>query len=309
MLYQAQTHTMKSIILFVILVIQCLVFGDPQEDWYKSQIVTNILPLYIQAHDTLEAGILNELVAVNVTLLDESAVGQLVNRLYCAIRKTHVSLEQSVSISENLQVEVNARLTFNVAQAGAYERSITDIETGILQTDESLKSALNQLAAAEQAVIEKQNGVAKANEGVREAEEAVEEARKCRGKRSWFSRITRPIVRPVENAYKDVVIKPICSVVNSGGIDNAKDRRGSAEQQLASAREQEQHFRQVVIEKQTMKTNLEGQFHQLRASLASTQSALQTLQTELAVTININQQVKQRFLSKTSLFVSRSLFS
>lgn len=286
---------MKSVIIFVTLVIQCLVYGDSQESWYKNQIVSSILPSYTQAHDTLQAGILDELLAVNVTFLDDTTVGQLVNRLYCAVRKTHATLEQSVAASEILQVEVNTRLTTNLAQKATYEQNITNLQTGIVQTDESLKIAHSQLAAAEQAVIEKQNAVAEADRAVREAEEAVEKARKCRGKRSWLGRITRPLVRPIENLYKNVYIKPICSVINSGGIDNAKSRRGDAEQQLASVRSQEQHFRQVVVEKQATKVNLEEQLRQLRTSLAGIHSALQTLQNELVVTVNITQKVEQQF--------------
>lgn len=117
----------KSIIILVTLVIQYFVSGDSQEYWYKNQIVTNILPSYTQAHDTLQTKILNELLAVNVTSLDEIAVGPLVNPLSCAVRKAHASLEQSVLASENFQVAVNTRLASNLVQAGVYEQNITSL--------------------------------------------------------------------------------------------------------------------------------------------------------------------------------------
>jgi hypothetical protein len=135
---------MKLIIIFLTLVVKCVVFGDSQQDWYKIQIEKNVLPSYIQAYERLQTGVLNELLAVSVASLNDTVVDQLVNRLYCAIQKVYVSLEQFVSSSENLQIEVNNRLQSNVAQAGVYEQNITDKETEIVQTDQALTIALSQ---------------------------------------------------------------------------------------------------------------------------------------------------------------------
>ncbi|CAF4117340.1 unnamed protein product [Rotaria sordida] len=298
---------MKLVIIFLTVAIKCLVFGDSQEKWYKDQIETYILPYYNQAYNILQTGVLNELLAVNVASLDDTAVSQLVNRLYCAVQRAYALLQQSVLSSENLQVEVNNRLTSNVAQAGAYEENISGKETEVLQTNQALSNALSQLTLAEHAVIEKQNAVANADQAVRDAEEAVEKARKCRGKRSWFSKITRPIVRPIENIVKDVIIKPVCSVINEGGIDNAKNRRGYAYDQLTSAQNQERHSRQVVVETQIMKANLEAQLDQLRSSLANVQAALKTLRSELVVTTNINQELKQVTTQLSNVFIGSSV--
>ncbi|CAF1271178.1 unnamed protein product [Rotaria sordida] len=260
-----------------------------------------------RAYNILQTGVLNELLAVNVASLDDTAVSQLVNRLYCGVQRAYALLQQSVLSSENLQVEVNNRLTLNVAQAGAYEENIRGKETEVLQTNQALSNALSQLTLAEHAVIEKQNAVANADQAVRDAEEAVEKARKCRGKRSWFSKITRPIVRPIENLVKDVIIKPVCSVINEGGIDNAKNRRGYAYDQLTSAQNQERHSRQVVVETQIMKANLEAQLDQLRSSLANVQAALKTLRSELVVTTNINQELKQVTTQLSNVFIGSSV--
>jgi hypothetical protein len=115
---------------------------------------------------------------VSVVWLNDTGVNQLVNRLHCTMQKVYTSLQRFVSASENLQVEVNNRLTLRVAQTSVYEQNITDKETEVLQTDETLASALIQLALAEQSVIEKQNTVASADQAVRDAEDAVEAARK-----------------------------------------------------------------------------------------------------------------------------------
>jgi chromosome segregation ATPase len=286
---------MKLVVLFFTVAIKCLVFGNSQQEWYKDEVQKNVVPSYIQAYNDLQNGVLNELLTINVASLDDTIVAQLVSRLYCSVRKIYNSLQQSVLASEKLQVDVNTRLISSVAQEGAYQQDIRDKEAEIVQTDITLTSALAQLVLAEQAVIEKQHVVAAADQAVRNAEEDVEKARKCRGKRGWLSKITRPITRPLENIVKDVIIKPVCSVINEGGIDNAKSRRGDAQNQLGSARNQEQHYRQVVAEKQALKANLQGQLNQLRSSLVNVQAALQTLQSELAATININAQVDQVF--------------
>jgi hypothetical protein len=286
---------MKLVVLFFTVAIKCLVFGNSQQEWYKDEVQKNVVPSYIQAYNDLQNGVLNELLTINVASLDDTIVAQLVSRLYCSVRKIYNSLQQSVLASEKLQVDVNTRLISSVAQEGAYEQDIRDKEAEIVQTDITLTSALAQLVLAEQAVIEKQHVVAASDQAVRNAEEDVEKARKCRGKRSWLSKITRPITRPIENIVKDVIIKPVCSIINEGGIDNAKSRRGDAQNQLASARNQEQYYRQVVAEKQALKANLQGQLNQLRSSLVNVQAALQTLQSELATTININAQVDQVF--------------
>jgi hypothetical protein len=286
---------MKLVVLFFTVAIKCLVFGNSQQEWYKDEVQKNVVPSYIQAYNDLQNGVLNELLTINVASLDDTIVAQLVSRLYCSVRKIYNSLQQSVLASEKLQVDVNTRLISSVAQEGAYEQDIRDKEAEIVQTDITLTSALAQLVLAEQAVIEKQHVVAASDQAVRNAEEDVEQARKCRGKRSWLSKITRPITRPIENIVKDVIIKPVCSIINEGGIDNAKSRRGDAQNQLASARNQEQYYRQVVAEKQALKANLQGQLNQLRSSLVNVQAALQTLQSELAATININAQVDQVF--------------
>ena len=277
---------MKLVIIFVTVAIKCLVFGVSQEEWYKGEIETQVLPSYIEAYNNLQSGILNQLLNVNVATLDDTSVGQLVNRLYCSVQKIFNSLQQSVTASEKLQVDVNTRLETNVAQAGVYEQNIIDKETEIVQTDEALNVAFSQLASAEQAVIDKQNAVAAAEQTYRQAEAAVEKARLCgRRKRRWLG-------GKIAGFYKDVLIKPVCSVVNSGGIDNAKDRRSNAYNQLKSAQDQEKHYRQVVAEKQALKIDLQGQLNSLRLSLSNVQSSLKILQNELLITTNINQQVR-----------------
>ncbi|CAF3440405.1 unnamed protein product [Rotaria socialis] len=283
---------MKSTIFILLVAVTGLVFAETQQEWYKVQIETQVLPFYVQAYRILENHVVNELLAVNATSLGDTAVGQLVNRLYCAVREVYNSLQQSVMSSEQLQNHVSDRLQSSVAQESVYKRDIREKEIAISETDQAISGALAQFALAEQTVIEKEKGVASAEQAVRDAQDAVEKAEKCRGKRSWFSQITRPITRPIENAIKDVIIKPICSVINYGGIDNAKSRRQDAQNQLHSAQAQVQHYRQLVKEHLARKESLEMQLRGLQSLLANIQGVLQALQSELVITANITRELK-----------------
>ena len=299
---------MKSLVLTLTVILSCTALGSSQQQWYKDEITVRVLPPYIRAYNSLQNEVLAELLKVDVAALDDDAVGRVVNRLYCSVQKVYQSLQQSVAASETLQANVGARLSTTVAQVGAQEQRIRDKDVEIAHTNQILASTQNQLVAAQQAVREKERAVADANQAVRDAEEDVERARKCRGKRGWFSKITSPITRPIENAIKDIIIKPVCSVINMGGIDNAKGRRDTAYNQLASARNQEQYYRQVVAEQQAMKNSLEAELNNLRSSLATIRAALRVLQDELTLTSDINTQVKHNFELSESHF-SRSLIA
>ncbi|CAF1065557.1 unnamed protein product [Adineta steineri] len=239
--------------LFIIVLSICLsiIKADPQQDWYKTQLDTHVLPPFSEAHRILRVRILNELVSVNVALLTDATVTELANRLLCATRDVRTYFDQSVAASDNLRSQTDTKITTSVTQVGAYEQNIVDKNTEIHQTDQYLLGAQAALASAEQAVRDKEQNVRDAESALSTAEDVVEKAKKCHGlfgKRSsddipvtgrgWFSSITRPIVRPIENAIKDVIIKPVCSVINMGPVDSARNRRDSAYNELQNARNQ-----------------------------------------------------------------------
>ena len=281
-----------------------VILADPQRDWYTTQLSAHVLPPYSAAYRMLQARILNELLSVNIALLDEAAVTQLANRLLCAARDVRTSLDQSVSASDQVRYQLDTQVADGVNEVGAHEQNIINKETEIRQTDQSLIGAQQALASAQQAVQDKEQSARAAQEAMDVAEDAVEKAKKCHGllgkrsdanipvtRRGWFSSITRPILKPIENAIKDVIIKPVCSVINTGPLDWAKKQRDQAYVQLASARDQVVHFAQLAATHQTHKISLENQLVQFHISLKAVQVALVALRDELAVTISINGQV------------------
>ncbi|CAF1398922.1 unnamed protein product, partial [Didymodactylos carnosus] len=64
-----------------------------------------------------------------------------------------------------------------------------------------------------------------------------------RGKRFIGSWWRQNIVKPVEKAVKQVVVKPICRVVNYHGIESAKDKRSSASDAVNLARQDVFHLK------------------------------------------------------------------
>jgi len=290
--------------IVLLFIYSALLEADPQQDWYKTQLNTHILPPYSMAYNILQTRIINELVSVNVALLNDASTTQLANRLLCAARDARTSLDQSVAASDQLRNQINEKVTGSVTQVGTYEESIANKTLEIQQTDQSLIGALAALASAQQAVRDKEASVQAAQQAVNAAEDAVEKARKCHGllgkrsdtdmpitSRGWFSSITRPIVRPIENAIKDVIIKPVCSAINTGPLNEAKNRRDGAYAELQRARDQVVHYTQLVANHQAQKTNLDAQLVQLHSNLKAVQAALEILRDELKVTISIDTQV------------------
>lgn len=296
---------MKLVVL-VFFICSSVINADPQQDWYQAQLNTNVLPPYRDAYQILQTRVVNELLSVNITALDEVSVTQLANRLLCAARDVRASLDRSVAGSNELRNQIDTKVTSSVNQIGAYEQNIVEKEVEIEQTNQHLRGAEAALDSAKRAVLDKEASVNAADAAVRAAEDVVEKAKKCHGLlgrrkrsdrsvtnmgRSWFSSITRPIVKPIENAIKDVIIKPVCSIINMGPLNDAKGRLDTARQELQSARNQEAQYRVTVANHQAHKNSLVDQLVQFQASLSMVQTALRVLQDELAITITINDQV------------------
>ena len=70
-----------------------LIKASTQQDWYKTQLDTHVLPPLSEAHRILRVRVLNELASVNIALLTDAAVTQLANRLLCAARDVRTSLD------------------------------------------------------------------------------------------------------------------------------------------------------------------------------------------------------------------------
>ena len=278
--------------------------ADQQRDWYKAQMDTIVLPPYSEAFRIIQARILHELIAVNPILLDDVSVIQLANRLLCAARDAHSALDKSVIASATLLKQLNDNVTSSLVQISAYEKSISDIELEIVQTDQLLNSVRVALVTTEQAVQASERSVQAVEDKVRRAEEEVEQAKKCHGMfgkrsdddipimtRKKFGAIFRPIFKPIENAIKDVVVKPVCSVINMNGVHSAKNERGYAYAELDRHREQAARYRESLADYQQQKLKLDAQLIQIRSDLMRTKADHKILQDELIVTVDINTQV------------------
>ncbi len=100
---------------------------------------------------------------------------------------------------------------------------------------------------AEKAVQDKQHALNAAEHDMREAQKAVDRACLCgrrRQKRGFGKWWRKNVEKPFVKIIRQTVVKPVCSVVNAGGIDNAKDRRALAGHNLHDAQQRLVQYQQ-----------------------------------------------------------------
>jgi len=285
-----------------------------QESWYQSQIQSNILPPFQNAYKMLQERVLNELLNVNLESLvdNDDAVSQLASKLDCGAQNSFKQLEKAVIASNNLRQTIDGQLLTVINSIGSKESEITRTQSQIQTADKNVEGLVVLLKIAEEAVQQNLVAVQQAENEVRAAEDAVEEARKCFGKRSlrkkrgWFSSITKPIFKPIGSVL-NVIAKPLCSVINSGGIDNAKDRRGRAHTNLNSAQQEAARYRNELAARQQEKSILEGQLNGLITTLGTSKQALTELQRERDITITLNEQLKRAVYQLQSSLTASSV--
>ncbi|CAF5038717.1 unnamed protein product, partial [Rotaria magnacalcarata] len=106
------------------------------------------------------------------------------------------------------------------------------------------------------------------------------------------------------NAIKPM-IRPICAPLNYGGINHARDRRGSAQSAVNAAREQLAN-RQRELERQRLEqVNFGNQKTQVTAQLRNPSLSLSQLETRELTLANIAQQIR-KIVQHLGSFVSRS---
>ncbi|CAF2109589.1 unnamed protein product [Rotaria magnacalcarata] len=101
------------------------------------------------------------------------------------------------------------------------------------------------------------------------------------------------------------MIRPICAPLNYGGINHARDRRGSAQSAVNAAREQLAN-RQRELERQRLEqVNFGNQKTQVTAQLRNPSLSLSQLETRELTLANIAQQIR-KIVQHLGSFVSRS---
>jgi hypothetical protein len=200
--------------------------------YFKQRMVETVVPPYRTAYTTLNEGIVQKLLAAD-TESDEATIRTVVNSLLCAAKNVRDQLHKATEASEQIRTTIDGQIIQLVLSISNQEERVRQSQEAVNQANGNIQHAQHQINMAEAAVRDSQHSLNVANHAVHEAHKAVEQARVCnmgRRKKCLFGGFFRKL-NPVR-IFRNTMGKPLCSVINSGGIDNAKGRRTLAEQHL-----------------------------------------------------------------------------
>ncbi|CAF3941528.1 unnamed protein product [Rotaria sp. Silwood1] len=210
---------------------------------------------------------------------EENRLKVLVDKIRIAVNGVYTNLKNASSECVQLRTKLNLGIASAVIVVSKQEELCREVSTTIDQLTSYIRNQDQQVAFAEQVVREREAAVQNAERAQRDAEHKVDRARVCQNRRrkkrflgfisqaaNWVAKpvaqatnwAVKPVVqatnwavKPVAQAVTWAVIKPVCSVVNSGGIDIAKDARSSAQRMLGDAQQRLSNERQRVSQKRT----------------------------------------------------------
>ncbi|CAF3441460.1 unnamed protein product [Rotaria socialis] len=209
---------------------------------------------------------------------EDNRLKVLVDKIRIAANGVYTNLKNASSECEQLRTKLNEGIATAVIVVSKQEALCREADTTVKQLTSDIQNQEQQVAFAQQVVNERQDAVATAERELRDAEDRVEKARLCRGKRLiggwWRKNVEKPVVQAVQH----VVVKPVCSVVNMGGIDAAKDARSSAQRMLGEARQRLSNEQQQLSQKRAELSDAQVRRNvaeERRQALALTLSELQ----------------------------------
>ncbi|CAF1463745.1 unnamed protein product [Adineta steineri] len=252
-------------------------------------MVETVVPPYCTAYTTLNEHVVEKLLAVDIES-DEAAIQALVNSLLCAAKNVRDQLHKATKATEQIRSSIDEQITQLVLSISSQEERVRQSQEAIQQANNNIQHSQHQLNLAQAAVHDSQNSVNSANHAVHEAEEAVRQARICgmgrRKKRGFFEELN-----PVR-IFRNVIGKPLCSVFNSGGIDNAKDRRALAHQNLHHANERLHTHQQNLITQRAQYDAAQAQHDAANIQLQSMTSALNEQRAKQSLVTSLTKQLK-----------------
>ncbi|CAF2516654.1 unnamed protein product [Rotaria sp. Silwood2] len=238
--------------------------------WYKTQIIDTVIPPYHAAYTTLNEKIVRRLLTVNIDS-DETTIGTLVDSLVCASRNVQNKLSEATNASEQIRNSLDEKIAQLVLLITNQENKVQESQQSVNQANINIEHAQQQVTTAENAVRDKQNALNAAEHDMHEAQKAVERARLCGGRRRrkrgfgkwWRKRVEKPFV----HAIRQTVIKPVCSVINSGGIDNAKERRAIAAHTFHEAQQRLTQYQQNLAHQRAQHAIAQTQLNEANSQL------------------------------------------
>ena len=251
-----------------------------------------IVPPYRTAYTTLNDDIVQPLLSAD-TESDQETVEHLIESLVQAAKKVRNLLHTATNASELIRNAVDKQVLQLVLIVTIRESQVRRSQAAVTQAMLNIQHTQHQVNIAESAARDAENSLNSANHELHEAEKAVERARRCgigRRKKRFLDKVFQAL-NPI-NIVDHVVLRPICSVVNSGGIDRAKDRRSMAWQTLHNARDRVQNHRQALSNYQTQLNSAHMEHASANQALQSMRSTLNELRAKQSLVTSFTSKIK-----------------
>jgi hypothetical protein len=230
---------------------------------------------------------------------EQNRLRVFVSEIGIAANSVYEHLKNASSECEQLHNQTSARIITTTLDISKHEEEIRQLLSTINQLTLAIQNGEHQVRFAEQVVREREAAVQNAERELREAEHRVDRARVCQNGRrkkrflgfidqaaNWVAKpvvqATNWVAKPVVQAVNWAVVKPVCSVVNGGGIDIAKDARNLAGNTLNDARHRLAIQQQELASKRTQLSNVQLQRHFKNIHQSMLQTQLSKMQTNYA---------------------------
>jgi chromosome segregation ATPase len=258
----------------------------------KQRMVETVVPPYCTAYTTLNERIVQKLLAVQ-NESDERTVQTLVNSLLCAAKNVHDQLRKATEATEPIRNTIDEQITQLVHSISDQEERVRQSQEAVNQANGNIHHAQHQVNVAEAAVHDSQNSLNAANHALHEAHQAVEQARRCgmgRRRKRFLGSFLREL-NPVR-IFRNVIGKPLCSVINSGGIDNAKERRALTEGNLHQAQQRLHSHQQHLASQRAQYDTALAQHNAANIQLQTITSALNEQRAKQSLVTSLTKQIK-----------------
>ncbi|CAF3886505.1 unnamed protein product [Rotaria magnacalcarata] len=187
----------------------------------------------------------------------------------------------TTNASERIRSSLDEQISQLVVSISNQNNEVRRSQQNVDQANINVRNAQQQVASSEKVVQDKQNGLNAAEHEMQQAQADVERARHCarrRRKRGFGGWWRKHVENPVGKVLQQNVVRPVCRVLNSVGIDNAQGKRIFAEHRLNETRQHLHHHLQNLGNQRAQHAIAETQLRTANLQLSTLTTQLQEQQ-------------------------------
>ncbi|CAM4845187.1 unnamed protein product, partial [Rotaria magnacalcarata] len=204
-----------------------------------------------------------------------------IDSLACASRNVQNQSSTTTNASERIRSSLDEQISQLVVSISNQNNEVRRSQQNVDQANINVRNAQQQVASSEKVVQDKQNGLNAAEHEMQQAQADVERARHCarrRRKRGFGGWWRKHVENPVGKVLQQNVVRPVCRVLNSVGIDNAQGKRIFAEHRLNEPRQHLHHHLQNLGNQRAQHAIAETQLRTANLQLSTLTTQLQEQQ-------------------------------